>query len=299
MAVSRDTRDLMIAGAAAAAAIGTLLSGGAALLTLVDVIRTGLAPSSYTVGKGFDIAHDAMLAAGFMIVTFAFLTSIERRERTLAVGAVVAGGGFTALIIAEALYATSEPRHTGPLVTRDVLSALAATLLLAAASACAVAFSRASSAPTSSQAHRDSFLGLATIVLSVAFALATAASILLISATRTPGDTGLWIATTGSWFAFGGAMVAAVAFFSSRHEQRRVSARWFSRRERLLAAAFAVFVVGFLLGGLGDAITAHDSSGPQLPGLLTTAHWLEAVSGFTMGGGAALASAGFFISRRP
>jgi hypothetical protein len=289
----------LVASGSAVAVVGFLVSGVAVLLTLIEVTRIGFAPASYKLGQGFDIGHDAVLAVAFALASVAFAGRIEARGRRIAHAAMVAAVAFTAWVVAQALYAASEPRHAGSLLTSDVLAALAAAVLVAAASAAAIAFRHADATSRADQSRRDGLLGLAAGGLAVSLALSTASAIVFMTSVTLAGggDAGLRVSMAGLAVAIGGGAIAASAFVVSRHQQRQAAERWMSRREGLLAISLAVFVVGFLLIGIGNAIIA-DASRNFTPGLVTTAHWLEAISGWVVSGGAALAATGFFISRR-
>jgi hypothetical protein len=297
----RAVRDGLVAAGSALAALGFLLSGVAVLLELIEIARIGFAPTSYEVGKGFDILHNALLVIAFVLATLAFAGRIEARERRIAAAAAIAVGAFTVLVVAQALYASSQPRYAGALVTVDVLAALAATVLVVAAVAASIAFRNAAATPPSDQSRRDGLLGWAAGALTLSLALSTASASVYMSAVRLVGggDAGLRVGVAGLAVGIGGGAIASIALLVSQRQQRQAAPRWMPQREGLLALALAVFVVGFLLVGIGNAIVADASSSSKfVQELLTTAHWVEATSGWMVSAGLALAGCGFFASYR-
>lgn len=183
----------------------------------------------------------------------------------------------------------------------DVLAALAAALLVAAATTAAIAFRRAEATSPADQSRRDGLLVWAASGLAASLALSTASAIVFMTSVRLAGggDEGLRVGVAGLAVAIGGGAIAVVAFVVSRRQQRRAAKRWMSWREGLLGVALAVFAVGALVAGVGNAIVADASSSSRFGpgGLLTTADWLVAISGWVVSAGAALAAIGFFISR--
>lgn len=297
----RALRDSAIATGAGGAALAFLLSGVAVLLSMLAVIRIGFAPASYEVGKGVDVAHDLVLSAAFAVVTLAVIGRIDRRERRLALAAVVAAIAFAGWVVAQALYGMSEPRGGDALVTSDVLGALAASTLVAASAAAAIAFRQAGSSPPDDQSKRDGLLAWAAVGLGISLVLSTASAIVYLDTVALSGDgnDGLRLSTIGLGVGVGGAAIAAIAFFISRRGQQRDVAQWMTRREALIAAALAVFVVAFVLTGVGNATVAtaspHDGYAARL---LVTGHWLEAISGWVLGACATAVAAGFIVSSR-
>jgi hypothetical protein len=301
MSRQRAVRDAIIATGAAVAAVGFLVWGVSVILDMIAIIRVGFAPTSYDVGKGLDVGHDLVLAAAFVLVTFAFAGRIEARERRLAAASVVAAAGFAVWIAAQALYGVSEPEPQGmyQLVAIDALGALAATTLVATATAAAVAFRRAASSSPGDQSQRDGLLGWAALGLALSLALLTAAGIVDLDTLRLFGDgnDGLRLSTIGLAIGIGGGAVAAVAFIFSRRGQRRSTAGWTESRDALLAGALALLVVGFAFSGLGDGRVANASARDHFtPQLFATSHWVEAASAWILCACTALVAIGFLVS---
>ena len=268
---------------------------------MIAVIQIGFAPTSYDIGKGIDVGHDLVLAGAFALVCIAIAGRIESRERRLAVAAIVASVAFAGWILAQALYGTSEPRGLDSQVASDVLQALAASTLVVASAAAAVAFRRAASSPPEDQSGRDGLLVWAALGLGAALVVSTASAIVYLDSVSLLGDgnNGLRLATVGVGVGIGGAALAATAFFVSHRQQHRGALQWLTWREALIAAALAIFFVGFVCTGFGNATIASASTGDDLvPQLLTTSHWLEAISGWILGAGAAIVAAGFLVSSR-
>ena len=297
----RAVRDAGIAIGSALAAAGFAVAGAAVLLDMIGVIRIGFAPTSYDVGKGLDVAHNLVLAAAFALVSFAVAGRIDGRERRLAFAASVAAVSFAAWIAAQALYGVSEPTPQGvyTLVIIDVLGALAATALLAAAVTVAVAFRRAASAPADDQSRRDGLLAWAAGGLGLSLALSTAAAIVHFDNVRLldNGNRGLHVAALGLAIGVVGALVATIAFVVSRRMQGQTTARWLGPREALIAAALGVFVVGFVFVALGDATVARASEHDDfIPQVMAAGRWLESVSAWILSACAALVGTGFLVS---
>jgi hypothetical protein len=292
----RAIRDAAIALGSAGAGVGFLMAGAAVLLSMISVIRLGYAPTSYDIGEGLDLTHDLGLVAAFAIATLAIAGGIERRERRLAFAAIVAAVSFAAWIAAYALFGVSEPRGLDALVTIDVLRALAASALVVAAVAATVAFRRAESAPPDDQAERDGLLAWASVSLGVGLSLLTASAIVQTGVVPFPHHGNLTLAVIGSAIGLGGAVIGAIAFVVSRSKQRRASARWITWREALIAAALAVFVVGFVVTAIGAVTVAHASAQDRVPQLFTASHWLDAISQWILSTSVAVAAVGFVVS---
>jgi hypothetical protein len=265
------------------------------------VIRFGLAPSSYEIGKGADVGHDLLLAAAFATVAVAAAGRIDRREQRFALAAIVAALAFAAWTASQALYGVSEPRGFDTQVTVDALEALAASALAAASVLAAVAFRRGESCQAQDLSRRDGLLVWAAVGLGVSLALSTASGIVYLVNIElvSIGNDGFRLSTAGVATGTVGAALAAIGFLVSRRKQQKSEAGWMSRREAFIALALAVFVIGFALTGIGDATTASASARDDFaPDLVTTSYWLEAVSAWVLAAGAGVVAAGFFISSR-
>jgi len=301
MSRQRAARDTSIAVGAALAAMGLVVLGAAVLMDMFAVIRIGIAPTSYVVGKGLDVGHDLVLAAAFAMAIPAFLGRSEARERRLAVASLVAAAAFAVWIAAHALYGVNEPTPQGvyELVVIDALRALAATALVGTAMLAAKAFRRASSGSPGDQSERDGLLGWATVGLATSLGFLTAAASLDLDTVRFLGDgiSGLRLSMIGLAVGTGGAVVATLAFGISRRRQRQGAPRWAGLRDSILAAALAVFFVGFALSGLGDGRVAHASGLDGVtPQLVATSRWVEATSAWILCVCAALVAVGFLVS---
>lgn len=297
----RAVRDLAIAIGAWLAAVGFLISAVAMLLSMIAVIRIGLAPTSYNIGKGLDVGHDLVLVGAFALVGVAVSGPIVSRERRLGLAAIIAALGFAVWVVAQALYGTSEPRGGSSLATSDVLDALTAGILAAASLTTAVAFRRAESSPPEDQSQRDGLLLWAAAGLAIGLALSAASAINYLDAVLLDGSAydGLRLSAIGIGVGMAGATTGTVAFFVSRRKQERGSANWMSSREALIASALGIFVLGFVLAGIGNALLANASPDGGTPEqLLRTGHWLEAVAAWTLGASTALVAAGFLVSSR-
>jgi hypothetical protein len=296
----RSRRNSLLAAAAAAVVVGFAASAGGVLLRLIDGIRIGFVPTSYSIGRGFDIAHDLLLLGAFAVACLAFLGPAEARGRRLAITGVIAAIGFAGSVMAEAIYAGVNGTHEMPalLVASCGISALAAVLFVGAAVSAITAFTTGS--PDAATSQRNDRLGWAAIGTAVGLALTTTAQVLYIDGV-TPlagGDAGLRLEAVGSGIAAIAAGMAAGALLASRRDRQHPSVDSMLPRQALLALAFTVFAIAFLLRGIGQTIAADDSSAALVSGLVTTAHLLDAASSGTVAAAAAMAAVGCLVSRR-
>jgi hypothetical protein len=291
----------LVGAGAAIVALGLVLLGVAVLLRVIEDTRSSFVPTTYSVGRGFDLAHDVVLGGAFAIVCVAFLGSVVARERRLKTAAFVAACAFAASLVAQGLYTAVDIDHKFPtqLIVSDLLGALGALASIAAAAVAVVAFHSAIATDPSDQSRRDGVLGWSAVVLAVGLASTTASSIVYADGVfiGNGGDAGLWISVAGEAVEIFTGVVAAFALLASRAEQRRLDRRWMPRREALLAIALGVFFIAMALQGIGAAVTASAESADHFhPALLTAASWLAASSALVVSAGAACAAIGFVRS---
>jgi hypothetical protein len=291
----------LVGAGAAIVALGLVLLGVAVLLRVIEDTRSSFVPTTYSVGRGFDLAHDVVLGGAFAIVCVAFLGSVVARERRLKTAAFVAACAFAASLVAQGLYTAVDIDHKFPtqLIVSDVLGALGALASIAAAAVAAVAFHGAIATDPSDQSRRDGVLGWSAVVLAIGLASTTGSATLYVDLVFLGhgGEAGLWIGVAGSAVGIAAGAVAAIALFASRRGQRRPDRHWMPRREALLAIALGVFFIAMALQGIGGAVTASAESADRFyPALLTAAFWLAASSALVVCAGAACAAIGFVRS---
>jgi hypothetical protein len=107
---------------------------------------------------------------------------------------------------------------------------------------------------------------------------------------------GLVLGIVGSGVASVASLVATLAFLSTGRQGSHDSVTGTSRRDGLLAAALLIFVVAFVLQGLGEAIHAHKSLASSLSDRQHAAYWLDAISFWALSLGALCATVAFALS---
>ena len=105
---------------------------------------------------------------------------------------------------------------------------------------------------------------------------------------------GLGTRAGGQLVAAAGAVIAAVAFFTSNGRRKR-GEPWAARREGSLGTAAIVFGAGFLVTSVGLMLLASQINGD---GRSEAEYWLQAAAQLLLAVAAACGAVGFLLSRR-
>jgi hypothetical protein len=268
----------------------------AAILRLLVVIQEGFAPTWYRVGLGFQAGENLILILAFVLVGIGFLGASHKRTRRMSLAGLVAAFAFLVLVTANSIHAGvyNDTHHVpGTLVASDVVAAIGAAFLAAAAASVAAEYRRRK-ATGPRPPGGTSGLPLATILLALGFVLSMTSQILFYDAILE--REGLVLTIVGSGLAAIAALIATLAFLSSRRQADQDLPAGVLHRDALLAAALIIFAGAFALQGLGLAIHAHKSLAISLTDKEHAASWLEAASFWVLGLGALCATAAFSFS---
>lgn len=294
---SRTARNSLFAAAAAVGVVTAVLQGVSASLSFANFLKfPGFSGFTWLkVASGVEVLGWVFALVAFGVALAGFLLRSRRTRRTvLAVSAgLFAGFGVASLAAAlidlvESWGSAFEPwqfKADGIAEAAAAAGLVVATLL--------VLIGVLSARP-------DGLLGWGSVGLAGYFGLlATAYSFDLSGFLKfgsPPGEIswGLGTRAGGHLVAAAGAVIAAVAFFTSNGRRKR-GEPWAARREGSLGTAAIMFGVGFLVASVGLMLLASQINGD---GRSEAEYWLQAVAQLLLAIAAVCGAVGFFLSRR-
>jgi hypothetical protein len=297
---------IMLGSAASVFAGSALLVGIGALLLLIFALDND-AEVAYSIGLGAQLVSYLVLIAAFVMACVALWGRDERREGRLTIGAIIAAGGFFALLAFYEIFASVDATHdfSGTGVASDAALGAGALFLLIAAVFAAVG---GASVGPGLQWRRDARRVWASISLAVGFALLMTGEILTAVTGASIGSffglssAGSVVTAAGWGIGIGAGVTAAVGFLISRQRRSHDGARL---RDLLLAVASVVLAVAFLLTGIGGMLRASAVSDLAVGappgsgfGQVEAYFWLVGVGQLVLMVGATCGAIGFFLAFR-
>jgi hypothetical protein len=297
---------ILLGSTASVFAGSALLVGIGALLLLIFALDHD-AEAAFSVGLGAQLVSYLVLIAAFVTACVAFLGRDERRGGRLAIGAILAAGGFFALLVFYEIFASVDATHdfSGTGVAGEAALGAGAIFLLIAA--VFVAVSAADVGP-GLQWRRDARRGWASISLAVGFALLMTGEILTAVTGASIGSffglstAGSVVAAAGWGLGIGAGVTAAVGFLISQQRRSDDGARL---RDLLLSVASFVLALAFLLTGIGGMLRASTVSDLAVGapsgsgfGQVEAYFWLVGVGQLVLMVGAICGAIGFFLAFR-
>jgi hypothetical protein len=296
----------MLGSATSVLAGSALLLGIGALLLLIFALDND-AEVAYSVGLGAQLVSYLILIAAFVMACVAFLGRDERRGGRLEIAAILAAGGFFALLVFYEIFASVDATHafSGTGVAGEAALGAGALFLLIAAVFVAVG---GGNVGPGLRSRRDARRGWASISLAVGFALLMTGEILTAVTGASIGSffglsTAGSVVTAAGWgLGIGAGVTAAVGFLLSERRRSNDGARL---RDLLLGVASVVLVAAFLLAGIGGMLRASAVSDLAVGapsgsgfGQVEAYFWLVGVGLLVLMVGAICGAIGFFLASR-
>jgi hypothetical protein len=279
-------------GLAVLAMVVSLAGYGVRLVDLLDVP-----------GAGTDVLEISLDAVGALLLVVAYgvgrraFQGLAGRWRLLALGALVAAGGYALHAVADWIDFADTANDLFTTTNHEVASILRAfseTVIVLVALAVAVAFRRSRDVPA-----RDGRLAGAAC-LAVGVSLLSAGSAVFFAFIYFDYDLdsvarALLLEAVGAAALALAAVLGTVAFLRSRRSAPDEAATWPLDREQTLALAAAVYALGTLAIAIGEGLAIGEGFGLGVDGALATSYWLLAAARLVIAAAALVAATAFAL----